>query len=208
MPFSVEADWKLNSTLLSSKSQYFKMCPKFISDSYSLLINVMFISTVHKLRESTLHFSRHALSTKPERNLEFSVSPLWILFNQSHHVDEVTDANTHEQPQGRLHCMTPHLPSPEPALTASCFVCLVKVPLHILRQGHALPVSCLSCSSLAIHLLYPGIEPLAHIPNKFLVCTGEKERKIAPIGAPWSLFQKQWEVLFMRAYHWTQIKEA
>lgn len=73
-------------------------------------------------------------------SLEFSVSPLRILFNQSHHVDDVTDANTHEQPQGRQHRLTPHLPSLEPALTASCFVCLVKVPLHILRQGHALAV--------------------------------------------------------------------
>lgn len=32
--------------------------------------------------------------------------------------------------------------------------------------------------------------------------TKKKEEKIAPIVAPWSLFQKQWEVLFMRAYHW------
>lgn len=86
------------------------------------------------------------------------------------------DANTHEQPQGRQHRMTPHLPWLEPALTASCFVCLVKVPLHIPSQGHALPVGCLSCSSLAIHLPYPGSETLAFIPNKLCALETKKEK--------------------------------
>lgn len=125
------------------------------------------------MEERTLHISRHALSIKPQSSLEFSVSPLRILFNQSHHVDDMTDANTREQPQGRQHCLTPHLPSRELALTASCFVCLVKVPLHILCQGHALPVGCLSCSSLTTQLLLPAFEPLAYIPNKCFVCSGD-----------------------------------
>lgn len=116
-------------------------------------------------------------SIKPKRSLEFSVSPLRILFNQTHHVDDMTDANTHEQPQGRQHCLTPHLPSLEQALTASCFVCFVKVPLHILCQGHALPVGCLSCSSLAICRLCPAFKPLAHIPNKFFVCSTDKKKR-------------------------------
>lgn len=80
--------------------------------------------------------------------------------------------------------------------------------VYIFCQGHTLPLDCLSCSSLTIHLMYPWFEPLARIPNKFLVCTGDIKRKIAPIGAPWSLFQKQSEALFMHAYHWTQTKEA
>lgn len=90
----------------------------------------------------------------------------------------------------------------------SCFVCLVKVPLHILRQGHSLPVGCLSRSLLALRLVYPRCEPLAWSLNKFPVCAGDKRRKIAPTGAHWSLFQNQREPLFVHTYHWKQTKEA
>lgn len=37
---------------------------------------------------------------------------------------------------------------------------------------------------------------------------GDKRGKIAPIGAHWSLFQKQQEGLFMHTYHWKQTKET
>lgn len=90
----------------------------------------------------------------------------------------------------------------------SRFVCLVKVPLHFRRQGHSLPVGCLSRWSLALHLLYLRYEPLVCSLNKFRVCAGDKRGKIAPIGAHWSLFQKQQRGLFMHTYHWKQTKET
>lgn len=90
----------------------------------------------------------------------------------------------------------------------SRFVCLVKVPLHFRRQGHSLPVGCLSRWSLALHLVYPRYEPLVCSLNKFLVFAGDKRGKIALIGAQWSLFQKQQEGLFMHTYHCKQTKET
>lgn len=90
----------------------------------------------------------------------------------------------------------------------SRFVCLVKVPLHFWRQGHSLPVGCLFRWSLALHLVHLRYEPLVCSLNKFHVCAGDKRRKIAPIGAHWSLFQKQQEGLFMHTYHWKQTKET
>lgn len=149
MPFLIEADCKRNTTLLrSNDSQYFKMCHKFISDSSHKHCHYwwtgMSIFTVIQCTscENPQFFQAHIIYEVKGVNL-LCLHSFWILFNQTHHVDDVTDVNTHEQPQGRQHRLTPHLPSLEPALTASCFVCLVKVPLHILRQGHALPVGCL-----------------------------------------------------------------
>lgn len=83
----------------------------------------------------------------------------------------------------------------------SRFVCLVKVPLHIPRQGHSLLFGCLSRSSLAPHLVYPRCGPLARSLNKFSLRAGDKRRKIAPKEAHWSLFQNQQEALFMHTYH-------
>lgn len=59
----------------------------------------------------------------------------------------------------------------------SRFVCLVKVPLHIQCQGHSLPVGCLSCSSLALHLVYLRCEPLACSLKTFPMCTEDKRRR-------------------------------
>lgn len=59
----------------------------------------------------------------------------------------------------------------------SRFVCLVKVPLHIQCQGHSLPVGCLSCSSLALHLVYLRCEPLACSLKTFPRSTEDKRRR-------------------------------
>lgn len=133
-----------------NQRQFLKHIPRVtvrdahINHRYSQLLYT--VHTVERIRTSLFLFAHCPLSL-----LHFSVSPLRIIFNQSHHVDDMTDKNPREQPEGRQHRPTPHLPRPGPAPAASSLVCLVKDPLHIQRQGHALPVGCSLCLSLAIH---------------------------------------------------------
>lgn len=81
----------------------------------------------------------------------------------------MTDAITHEWPRGRQHPLTLHLPSPQRAPAAPCFVCLVNVPPHIPCQGHALTVGCLFCSSpRCMRAPRPAFGPPARVLNRFL----------------------------------------
>lgn len=145
----------------------------------SLLITVTLISEEYKFT-LCLCVNKHTL--------EFPCASTAVLFNQSHHLGDVMDANTREQPQGRQRWLTPLAPK----LTArSLMLFLVKVPLHIWCQGHVLPVYCLCPAESGtepsiVHLAHDGLADFyirhSEVCSSMLITEGCREKMITIIS--------------------------
>lgn len=166
-----------------TEEQYFKMYHEFLSSFHinTGIIDDCDIHTrsckVHKLQSEKPHFpgTHYELSTSTALNYPWLHSEcysikaimltMWLMQTRtsSHKEDNIARHLIYHRRSRRLH--------PHALFVLSMFLYIFRV-----KVTHCQSAVCPALPSLYIcHTLHP--KPLAHIPNKFLVCTGDKKRK-------------------------------